>query len=142
MHNGTTGSGKVQQVDVRCTRCRKESKRKTEEPRWNDSGKRDMDSAGLKEEAVLGRTKWKNDTQNHSTSGYVKNHRAESREGHRTGKRGEPPLRHMLLLQHDAPNYVAPPIISVMCFLSYVFHRLVWIVVIQCDIDCFQVMFD
>ena len=42
-------------------------RRGRQKTRWKDSCKRDMESAGLKEEDVLDRTKWNNDTQYHSS---------------------------------------------------------------------------
>ena len=41
-------------------------RRRRQTTRWKDSCKRDMESAGLKEDDVLDRTKWRNDIHNHS----------------------------------------------------------------------------
>ena len=51
-------------IIYRCISTRKETERNTE-TRRKDSCERDMESVGLKEEEVLDRTTWKNDTRNY-----------------------------------------------------------------------------
>ena len=50
--------------------------------RWKDSGERNRESVGLKEEDVLDRTKWKNNIHNHSRGprGWAKTRGEEEEE--------------------------------------------------------------